>query len=92
VLLMSGNKRDLVREVGRRLCRNAETVIDSQELMTALVRTSLATRNTLDLLWLNVALDGFKAAEPMKLPMNLGQLGCAEMKKRDARWRRSAET
>ena len=53
--------------------------------MTALVRTSLAIRNSIDLLQPNLALDGFEPAEPMKLTMNLGQLGCAEIKNRDAR-------
>jgi hypothetical protein len=47
--------------------------------MTALVRTSLAIRNSIDLLQPNLALDGFEPAEPMKLTMNLGQLGCAEI-------------
>jgi hypothetical protein len=61
------------------LSPKVETVIDSQELMTALVRTSLAIRNSIDLLQPNLALDGFEPAEPMKLTMNLGQLGCAEI-------------
>jgi hypothetical protein len=43
--------------------------------MTALVRTSLAIRNSIDLLQPNLALDGFEPAEPHETDNELGPVG-----------------
>ena len=56
---MPGNKGISFERLVGACVENVETVSDSQELVTALVKTSLCEQP-------NRALDGFKAAQPIK--------------------------
>jgi hypothetical protein len=71
---MPGNRGISFERLVGACVENVETVSDSQELMTALVKTSLCDQP-------NRALDGFKAAQPIKPKMTAKKRQSAQLVK-----------